>query len=597
VKLPALSSLRSRIFLASALVAVLSVAFAIQFVRRRVADEADAELRRSLDRAARLVEQHHGSRLDNLTAQARLIADLPTLAAAVYTAHPPTVQPIAEDLKARSRSDLISVTSAEGTLLAWVGATSERIHAAAVGEALRGNEALSFLSTPHAVLEVVTVPITVGPTPREPLGALSLGFALDDGLARQFKALTDSEVAFALDGSVRASTLPERDAAALAGLMAATGVGLVNIGADEYVGVSRRLLAQEATGPVALILRSRSERLQVLRTFRTALLGGSLLGLLVAVLLSFAVAGTITRPLADLTKVMREMTATGDLARRISLGPGWRDDDAAVLVRTFNALTEAIARFQGEAALRERLSALGRLSTVIAHEVRNPLMIIKSSLAVLRRDSLSPGDAREVAADIDQQVARLNRIVEGVLDFARPLRLEYAAADLNALCRDAVAATLALEPALRSDVEPEPALARVETDAERLRTALLNVLSNAREAVAARRSAEPERRDDGAPDVTLRLEAPGRGRAAIVVRDRGRGIAEPDLATVFEPYFTTKRTGTGLGLAIAKNIVEALGGTIRISSRLGEGTEVRIEIPTTGAGHGSKAGAAERVQA
>ena len=91
------SSLRGRIFLASALVAVLSVAFAIQFVRRRVADEADAELRRSLDRAARLVEQHHASRLEALTAQARLIADLPTLAAAVDTGHPPTVEPIAQD--------------------------------------------------------------------------------------------------------------------------------------------------------------------------------------------------------------------------------------------------------------------------------------------------------------------------------------------------------------------------------------------------------------------------------------------------------------------------------------------------------------------
>ena len=60
---------------------------------------------------------------------------------------------------------------------------------------------MTFLSTPRAVLEVVTVPITVGPAPREPLGALSLGFALDDALARQFKAVTDSEVAFALGGA------------------------------------------------------------------------------------------------------------------------------------------------------------------------------------------------------------------------------------------------------------------------------------------------------------------------------------------------------------------------------------------------------------
>lgn len=577
-----LSSLRNRIFLASALVAVISVGFAIQFVMRPVADEAEAELLRDLDRAARLVEQHHASRLETLAAHARLIADLPTLKAAMATGDPPTVLPIAQQCRARARSDLLAVTSAQGTVLAWVGEATEPVGADALLQALGGREVTTFQPTPHGVLQVITVPITVGPVPHEVLGTLSLGFALDDGLARQFKAVTDSEVAFALGGRVRALTLPDRDAQALTRLIAAAGAEVVTIEGGEYLGVSRRLSAEAGTGPVAIILRSRAERLQLLRTLRTALLGGSLVGLLVAVMLSYVVAGTVTRPLADLTRVMHEMTATGDLARRISVRPGWGDADAAVLAATFNALTEAIARFQREGALRERLSALGRLSTVIAHEVRNPLMIIKSSLARLRREALSPGDAREVAADIDQQVGRLNRIVNGVLDFARPLRLEYAPADLNALCRDAVAATLAAEPALTSALEPEPALGLVHTDAERLRTVLLNVLGNAREAMAARKATETRPSGDGSPDVVVRLSAPGPGSAAITVADRGRGIPEQDLASVFEPYFTTRRTGTGLGLAIAKNIVEALGGTIAVTSRLGEGTEVRIEVPTTG---------------
>ncbi len=78
---------------------------------------------------------------------------------------------------------------------------------------------------------------------------------------------------------------------------------------------------------------------------------------------------------------MREMAATGDLTRRVSLkSRPWDDEDARLLASTFNTLTESIARFQREAAQKERLSALGRLSTVIAHEIRNPLMIIKSSL-------------------------------------------------------------------------------------------------------------------------------------------------------------------------------------------------------------------------
>ena len=83
---------------------------------------------------------------------------------------------------------------------------------------------------------------------------------------------------------------------------------------------------------------------------------------------------------------MREVAATGDLTRKIALrGPArWDDEDARLLATTFNTLTDSIARFQREVAQKERLSSLGRLSTVIAHEVRNPLMIIKAALRTLR---------------------------------------------------------------------------------------------------------------------------------------------------------------------------------------------------------------------
>jgi signal transduction histidine kinase len=78
--------------------------------------------------------------------------------------------------------------------------------------------------------------------------------------------------------------------------------------------------------------------------------------------------------------------------------------------------------------------------------------------------------------------------------------------------------------------------------------------------------------------VTLRATAAG-DRITIIVADRGVGVAPADVAHIFDPYFTTKRGGTGLGLPIAKNIVEGLGGTLAVSSVLGRGTEIRIELP------------------
>jgi signal transduction histidine kinase len=281
----------------------------------------------------------------------------------------------------------------------------------------------------------------------------------------------------------------------------------------------------------------------------------------------------VTRPLAAIADTMREITSTGDLARKIELSGPLVDGDARVLARAFNRLVDSLARFQRESASKERLSALGRMSTVIAHEVRNPLMIIKASLRSFRRRELSAVDLREAADDIDHEVDRLNRIVGDVLDFARPIELELRPTDLNAVCRSAVEAVVIGEGSPTIETRLDPTLPEVLTDGERLRTALVNILANAREAVGAKGDGP-----SGSPGITLESKRSEEGKIAIVVRDRGIGIPTEDLSKIFEPYFTGKRTGTGLGLAITKNIVESLGGTVTAASRPAEGTEIRIEL-------------------
>jgi signal transduction histidine kinase len=281
------------------------------------------------------------------------------------------------------------------------------------------------------------------------------------------------------------------------------------------------------------------------------------------------------------------MAATGDLGRKVVLPAGnWEDEDARLLAATFNALTDSVARFQREAAQRDRLSALGRLSTVVAHEIRNPLMIIKASLRALGRESASPQEIREATTDIDGEVERLNRVVNEVLDFARPLRFDFGEADLGAICRDSAAAAGAGDTCVPVHLRLDPSIPPIVTDAERLRTVLVNVLTNARHAVAARAGGASAKADQGrespvpaAPDVELTTRYQEPDGVAIVIRDRGVGIEPQDLPHVFDPYFTTRRTGTGLGLPIAKNIVDGLGGTITVSSVPGTGTEIRIELP------------------
>ena len=569
-----LSSLQNRVFVATALLAVLPIGVALHFVSARVTREGEEQLRRGLVEAANIVEQQHSARRETLTEMARIVADLPRLKAAMADRHPPTVEPVARDYRGRVRADLLVVTDAGGGVLAALGASADAAAPRAVSDALRGSESTAFRVEGGRLLEVVTVPVLIGPDPPEVLGTLSLGFALDDALADQFKRLTGSDVAFAYDGRVHASTLsPAPD---LQVVLAGEGTALVAFEGTDYAALPRALGAPG--GAKAVVLRSRVESLRFLRTLRTALALATLAGVAVAVLLSYAVARTVTRPLAAITAAMREIAETGDLTRKIALGRVWDDEDARLLARTFNTLTDSIAGFQQEAALRERLSALGRLSTVIAHEVRNPLMIIKGSLRTLGREGLSSQELREAASDIDHEVARLDRIVGDVLDFARPLRLECAPTDLNVLCAEAAQAILAREGDPAVSLSLDPGLAPLVTDGERLRTVLVNVLVNARESVRAGGTAA----NGHAPAVEVRTEAAAPGRALIVVADRGVGITAEDLPHVFEPYFTTKRTGTGLGLAIAKNIVEALGGVVSARSGPGEGTEIRIELPLSG---------------
>jgi signal transduction histidine kinase len=575
------SSLRSRIFIASALLAVLCIAMAVYLVSARVTEEAEATLEREIVGTAAQVDQLRAERTQTFTLMARLIADLPKLKAAVETNDPETVKGIAFDYQTQLKASLVLVTNRNGDVLYTAGGSPRAAEIAAsqpaIRDALAGGDTLSLLPQPNGILQVVTVPVTAVTLDRphpEMLGTLSAGFLLDDALATQLKGITGSDIAFGMDGQILAATLPRDHYGALAERLRSSEISRIVLGGEEYEALPRPLSAgpehaSSTSGPVALILRSRTEQLRSLETIHQGLAFTAVLAVLLSTILSFAVARTITHPLAAITDVMREVAATGDLTRKIAVRHRnrWDDEDARLLATTFNTLTDSVARFQREMSQKERLTSLGRLSTVIAHEVRNPLMIIKGSLHTLRQPELDHAAMREAVTDIDEEVARLNRIVNEVLDFARPIRFELAPIDLNALCRESAAAAQASGAGPAVTLDLDPAVVTITTDPERLRIALVNMLVNACHAV-----------NGSAGEVTLQTHLAG-DRVRITIVDRGVGIEPRDVGHIFDPYFTTKRAGTGLGLPIAKNIVEGLGGTITVSSVPGRGTEMRIELP------------------
>jgi signal transduction histidine kinase len=406
--------------------------------------------------------------------------------------------------------------------------------------------------------------------PIDPLRMLVVGMSLDREDALSIKRLTNSEVAFVSGSRIVASSLSQAGEAALGAVAAGRDVFSLGVGGEEYVGQVQALgRGDNPDEPVALVLRSRTEHLRFLPELRWQIALTGLAAVLVATVLGYLVARSVTRPLRALTGAMGEMAATGDLTRTLPALGRWDDEDVRLVATTFRRLTSALGRFQREAAQRERLSSLGRLSTVVAHEIRNPLMIIKSAVRHLRRNA-SP-EVVETATSIDEEVARLNQVVTGVLDFARPIEFDLGDADLGAICRDAAQAAAAAAEDIPISVTADSA--SIVTDAERLRGVLVNLLTNAQHAVAGR----PDRA--AGPAIRLDTSREAGGRWKITVTDTGTGISAEDLPRIFDPFFTTRRTGSGLGLAIAKNVIEGLGGTLRVDSRAGEGTRVVIELP------------------
>src|SRR3954462_1939570 len=471
------SSLTNRIFLASAVLTVVAIAIAVYRVNVAVTAQAENELRRGIDEAGKLLEEYRTTLFEHYAREGRLVADLSNMKAAMYERDRPPVEPIAERYQRQIGCDLLLVTDPAGAMLAESGRLTTDNAASllheAIADARHGKETVSLWPHTGGVIQVVTVPSFTGP---EFFGTVSIGFSLDAETAQRFKRLTNSEIIFAVNRHVEASTLPDQFGPQLETLARTDGVQVIRLGQDEYVAVNRVLplqpLDQRAAptkGPLAsaLILRSRTERLRFLNAVHRELAVTAFLAVMAATLVSYAVARTVTRPLDAITATMREMAATGDLTRKIALSPSarWEDEDARLLANTFNTMTDSIARFQREAAQRERLSSLGRLSTVGAHEIRNPLMVIKYGLRTLRRDDLKPEQTRAVAHDIDEEIARLNRIVAEVLDFARPIKFDLAPADLNALARDAVKAADAGAAHAKIRLDLDDTIPAVTTDA------------------------------------------------------------------------------------------------------------------------------------
>jgi signal transduction histidine kinase len=254
-----------------------------------------------------------------------------------------------------------------------------------------------------------------------------------------------------------------------------------------------------------------------------------------------------------------------------------RDDDGAVVGASmfFKDLTR-VEQLEERERLRDRLAAVGEMAAAIAHEVKNPLAGIEVMAGLLRRKITDTPDAQSVLTDIINEAKMANAIVQEVLEFVRPIRLQVENTGVAEAVRAAVqlADTKARRGSIQVDLNVPQGLPLIHADQHQLTQLFTNLLMNAYEAMEGR-----GRVTFGAR--TIRVEDGSEGREAVLVEvaDEGPGMA-PDVADrIFNPFFTTKAQGSGLGLAIVRKIVDAHDGSIDMETAPGRGTVIRVTLP------------------
>lgn len=227
-----------------------------------------------------------------------------------------------------------------------------------------------------------------------------------------------------------------------------------------------------------------------------------------------------------------------------------------------------IRLMQDELVKKKQLAAVGELSAAIAHEVRNPLAIIVNAVAGLRRP-ISEQDRSTLLDIVDEETARLNRLVTDLLRFARPVQVKRSTVNLHEL---AERAKLVAKPDCDVMVEAisSPELQTVVADPGLMRLVFDNLVANACQSMP----------NGGTVQIRVkRADLEGQPAVRVDIVDTGHGMDDQVLHRATDPFFTTRPSGTGLGLPIVERIVEAHGGRLEIDSELGRGTTVSIVLP------------------
>ncbi|MBF0467797.1 MAG: HAMP domain-containing histidine kinase [Desulfamplus sp.] len=305
---------------------------------------------------------------------------------------------------------------------------------------------------------------------------------------------------------------------------------------------------------------------------------------------------SITSPLIDLVAVSRRVSK-GDLDVRAS---GGDLRETRTLARVFNEMLNSVKAHQRETekihmemAKQKSLAEIGKFSTMVAHELKNPISIIKGSMDIFKKKGLDEDIKKTMLVYVDEEIQRLNRLVDEFLMFAKPKTPVLSRLLMSSFIGEITEKFRFTVPDKNIKISVNIEDVPVECDGVLMERAILNILKNAVEhsvPVNTFQSLTPKSDEKNTTDrkkeeklikYDADIEVHGRLQGAayvIEIKDRGKGIDQSIIDEIFNPFFTTRAKGTGLGLAIVRDIVAVHNGTVMVKNRPSGGASFEIKI-------------------
>jgi len=235
---------------------------------------------------------------------------------------------------------------------------------------------------------------------------------------------------------------------------------------------------------------------------------------------------------------------------------------------------------QNEIVRAEKMASVGRLAAGIAHEIGNPIGIVLGYMELIRQPDLAPEELKDFSLRAEKEIQRINTIIRQLLDLARPKKSEPQQISVHAVLEE-IAGVMGAQPLMSGieiDLKLEAERDILMVNAEQLRQVFLNLLLNAGDAIG-----EVKGLSHGRVGIRTWNETSPNSHPELVIgfEDNGKGIAPDQIESVFDPFYTTKEPGkgTGLGLAVSYMIIQKMGGTIAVESRVNSGTRFTIFLP------------------